>query len=151
MKMSDRYSPLKVIEKIQQFQLPVAELITTLDKYTNKPLVLVLIKLITTVTKAYGVGNLQKYNIQTGKYTGKYDLIDFSNVAFRSCLWILDNVVGIKQQALNDGLDLLHLFLTGEFSSFTPEQRAECAKNFISNLQQAKLWKLVFLTLKLKS
>lgn len=58
MKISERYSPLKIIEKIQQFELPVSELITTLDKYSNKPLVLVLIKLITSVTKTYGLGNL---------------------------------------------------------------------------------------------
>ena len=151
MKISDRYSPLTIIEKLQQFELPIANLIAKLEKYSSKALTLVLVKIISAVATAHGVGNLERYNVETGKYTGKLELIDLSNAAFKVCLWILDNVNGVREQALTDGLDLLFLFLAGEVQPIAAEQRVASAKQFIEQLNEEKLWKLVFLTLKLKS
>lgn len=151
MKISDRYSPLTIIDKLQQFDLPVANLVAKLEKYSSKAMTLVLVKIISAVATAHGVGNLECYNVETGKYTGKLELIDLSNAAFKVCLWILDNVNGVREQALADGLDLLFLFLAGEVQPIAAEQRVASAKKFIEQLNEEKLWKLVFLTLKLKS
>lgn len=64
---------------------------------------------------------------------------------------MLDNIHGLREQALADSLDLLLLFLAGEVAPFTAEQRVASAKQFIEQLNEQQLWKLVFLTLKLKS
>jgi hypothetical protein len=73
----------------------------------------VLVKLISAVTTAHGIANLEKYCVETGKYTGKLELLDLSQCAFKACLWVLDNVHGLREQALADSLDLLLLFLAG--------------------------------------
>lgn len=96
MKISDRYSPLTIIDKLQQFELPVGNLVAKLEKYSSKAMTLVLVKIISAVATAHGVGNLECYNVETGKYTGKLELIDLSNAAFKVCLWILDNVNGVR-------------------------------------------------------
>ena len=88
--------------------------------------------------------------METGSFTGKLKLIDLSSAAFKVCLWILDNVNGVREQALADGLDLLFLFLAGEVQPIAAEQRVASAKKFIEQLNEEKLWKLVFMTLKLK-
>ena len=60
-KISDRYSPLKIIEKLQQFELPVGNLVAKLEKYNNKSLTLILVKLITSVAISHGIANLEQY------------------------------------------------------------------------------------------
>jgi hypothetical protein len=59
------------------------------------------------------------------------DLLGLSQSAFRACLWALDNIHGLKEQALTDSLDLLLLFLAGEVAPFTAEQRVQSSKQFI--------------------
>ena len=108
-------------------------------------------KLIASVATAHGIANLEQYCAETGKYAGKLELLGLSQSAFRACLWVLDNVHGLREQALTDALDLLLLFLAGEVAPFTGEARVESAKQFIEQVSEQQLWKLVFLTLKLKS
>jgi hypothetical protein len=60
-KISDRYSPLKIIEKLQQFELPVGNLVAKLEKYNNKSLTLILVKLLTSVATSHGIANLEQY------------------------------------------------------------------------------------------
>lgn len=151
LKISDRYSPLKVIEKLQLFQLPVGTLASKLEKYLNKPLTLILIKLITSVASTHGIANLEHYCVDSGKLLTQYTLLELSQCSFKACLWVLDHVQGIRQQALADALDLLLLFLSGEVDPITADERVSSAKKFIEGLNEQSLWKLVFLTLKLKS
>jgi hypothetical protein len=71
LKISERYSPLKIIEKLQQFELPVGNLIAKLQKYSGKAITLILVKLITSVATSHGIANLEQYSVETGKYSGK--------------------------------------------------------------------------------
>lgn len=58
MKVSERYSPLRVIEKIQQFELSVAYLFQKLENSSQKSLKLLLIKLISSTVTTHGLGDL---------------------------------------------------------------------------------------------
>lgn len=100
LKISDRYSPLKVIEKLQQFELPVGNLAAKLEKYKGKALTLILLKIIAAVAATHGIANLDHYCVETGKLLGQISLLGLSQCAFRACLWVLDNVQGVREQAL---------------------------------------------------
>lgn len=72
-------------------------------------------------------------------------------ITFKNCLWVLDNVSGLKEQALKENLDLLLMFISGEGPATLLEVREEAVKCFVENVEVKELWRLVFLTLKLKS
>jgi len=50
------------------------------------------------------------------------------NLSFKNCLWILDNVQGIKEQSISEGLDLLLIFIGTENTSISPEIRSSAIK-----------------------
>lgn len=100
LRLTDKYSPLKVLEKIQQFELPIANLFRRLDRSSQKSLKLLLLKLIAGYLPTNGFGSLELYCPDTGKYIQDLPLIDLMLSTFTACLWILEHVVTLKEQVL---------------------------------------------------
>lgn len=57
-KVVDRYSPLKIIEKLQQFDLMIANLFSLIENTSQKALKILLIKLASHALKTNGIDHL---------------------------------------------------------------------------------------------
>ena len=71
-------------------------------------------KLIVHELQEHGTGHLELYSIETGKYIQNMTLKDLVTISFNNCLWMLENVSALKEQALGEALDLLLMFISVE-------------------------------------
>ena len=96
LKISERYSPLKVLEKLEKFELPMANLFEKLRKCQSRSLVVVLVKLISGGISLNGIKHMELYDVDSGKMKGTMSLFDLITITFNTSLWVLDNVEGIR-------------------------------------------------------
>ena len=78
-------------------------------------------------------------------------LYELVAITFNTCLWVLDNFEGIKETTLASTLDLLLELLAGPPSLFDNDSGNLAAKEFLEKSDDQQIWKLVFLSLKLRS
>ena len=107
-------------------------------------------KLLSHSLTNYGTGHLELYSTETGKYVRNMTLKDLVTINFKNCLWILGNVAGLKEQALGEALDLLLMFISNDGPASLLECREDAVKAFVENVEVEDVWRLVFLTIKLK-
>jgi hypothetical protein len=93
---------------------------------------------------------LELYNTDTGKYIKNMTLKDLVNISFKNCLWVLGNVSALKEQALGEALDLLLMFVSEAGPASLAECRKDAVTNFVESVEVEDVWRLVFLTIKLK-
>ena len=122
-RMIEKYSPLKIIEKLQQFEINMANIFLLLEKRSSKSLKILLVKLISHLLTHFGSGHLELYSPETGKYVKNMALKDLVMISFKNCLWVLGNVSGLKEQALTEALDLLLMFISSEGPASLLESR----------------------------
>lgn len=72
------------------------------------------------------------------------------DTTFMFNLWVLNNVESLKVELLSEGLDLLLTFMDGKHD-FIQKNKSESIKDFINSIGEEDIWKLVFLTLKIKN
>lgn len=61
LRITEKYSPVKILEKLQHFDLLVANLFSRLEKTNQKTLKILLVKLIAYTLTNSGLGNLELY------------------------------------------------------------------------------------------
>lgn len=135
LRITERYSPLKILEKLQNFELLMANLFQRLEKTNQKSLKILLVKLISYNLSNNGLGNLELYSAETGKYIQNMSLLNLVIISFKNCLWVLNNVVALKEQALNEALDLLLMFLSNDGAATLSSIRNEAVKEFTENVE----------------
>lgn len=84
---------------------------------------ILLVKLISHNLTTHGTGHLELYSAETGKYIKHLQLLDLVLTSFSNCLWVLEKVTGLKEQALGESLDLLLMFLSNEGPASLAENR----------------------------
>lgn len=112
MRVTEKYSPLKIVEKLQHFELLIANLFAHLENTQQKTLKVLLVKLIVHELSERGVGHLELYSTETGKYVKNMSLKDLVEISFKNCLWMLSNISALKEQVLGEALDLLLMFVS---------------------------------------
>ena len=113
-RITERYSPLKILEKLQHFYLLLGNLFNMLEKSTQKSLKILLVKLISFTINSSGLGSLELYSPETGKYIKDLSLLNILLITFKNSLWVMDHVSALKEQALKEALDLLLMFISAD-------------------------------------
>jgi hypothetical protein len=113
-RITERYSPLKILEKLQHFDLLLGNLFNMIEKSTQKSLKILLVKLISFTINSSGLGSLELYSPETGKYIKDLSLLNILLITFKNSLWVMDHVSALKEQALKEALDLLLMFISAD-------------------------------------
>lgn len=77
-------------------------------------------------------------------------LKDMIDITFNFNLWVLNNVESLKIELLSEGLDLLLIIMNGNHA-YVQENKMKNTTEFINSINEEEIWKLVFLTLKIKN
>lgn len=72
------------------------------------------------------------------------------DITFKFNLWVLNNVESLKIELLSEGLELLLIIMDGNHA-YVQENKMKNTTEFINSINEEEIWKLVFLTLKIKN